>query len=77
MAKRKDAKPSAKPTATAGRSVERAIGPAADEFGKAVAPLGERAGKLTRYVGEKREAMELWADHIDRLVMPEGVKALR
>jgi len=27
--------------------------------------------------GEKRDAMELWVDHIERLVMPEGVKALR
>jgi hypothetical protein len=31
--------------------------------------------KLT--LGEKGEAMELWAAHIERLVMPEGVKALR
>lgn len=29
------------------------------------------------YREEKREAMEKWADHIERLVMPEGVKALR
>jgi len=29
------------------------------------------------YREEKREAMEKWANHIERLVMPEGVKALR
>lgn len=38
---------------TSGKLAERAVGPAADEFGKAVAPLGERAGKLTVYVGDK------------------------
>jgi abortive infection alpha-like protein len=36
-----------------GRTLDRALGPAADEFGKAVAPLGQRAGKLTEYVGGK------------------------
>lgn len=29
------------------------------------------------YETEKRVALELWADHVERLVVPEGVKALR
>lgn len=36
-----------------GKPLERALGPIADEFGKAAAPLGERAGKVTVYVGDK------------------------
>lgn len=29
------------------------------------------------YEDEKREAMELWADYIERLVVPKGMKVLR
>jgi hypothetical protein len=29
------------------------------------------------YRGEMREAIELWANHVERFVMPEGVKVLR
>lgn len=54
MAKRKSRMPTnPKARGQSGKPLARAIGPAADEFGKAVAPLGERAGKLTMYVGGK------------------------
>ena len=51
--KKRVAKKAAPKPAKAGRGKlrERALGPAADEFGKEIAPLGKDAGMVTRRVG--------------------------
>ena len=53
-----------------------------DKFDRALvlnhAEAGVTAGYSHGYaLDRKRELLAKWADHVERLVMPEGVKALR
>jgi len=62
MAKTRARPQKAKATKNApSKPLDKALGPAADEFGREVAPLGKRAGKLTAYVGDKLLGMLEWS----------------